>query len=829
MTLPPGGYLVLLADSDFLSAGIHLGFSLKQGGDSLYLFDRVQNNNAMLDSVGFGPQVADFSIGRLNDGAWGLCVPTFGGANIAQRTGNPRLLRINEWLASAEFLFGDDFIELYNPDVYPVALDGLFITDAPGTPDRSPFAPLSFIGPNAAVAFNADGDSGKAGHVNFKLSRDAGLIVLSDANLSAIDAVNYGPQRSDVSQGLSPSGSQTVAYFSRPTPGALNPGNASGNAVITYNVSPIFGFNQTWRMETNGVAAPTDWASTNFNDATWKTGNALFGLEPSSPYPYPLPITTPLPIFVGTTRIKTFYFRTHFTVTNATGVSLWATNYLDDGAVFYLNGTRVGSIRVSDNPATYSSDAVLQPTEGAAELIVLPADNLVVGDNVLAVEVHQSGNASTDVVFGMSLSAVESITNSVTPNAMPVVINEALVVNESTIGPSGRIRPWVELFNPSTNNVNLSGLSLTDDTSNPRKWIFPAGSQIVAHGFFVVACDTNSPVSSTNSGIHLGGNDGSIFLFSRPEDGGGEVDGISYGLQTANFSIGRVPDGTGEWQLNIPSEGAVNTAATLGSPQALRLNEWMAGPITGEDWFEVYNGDSAPVSFAGLAFTDDFGTPNKSPVRPLSFIGLGVHAYVRFWADKSLGAGANHVDFKLSKSGSDLGIGTVAGDLLDALHFGVQSSDISEGRLPDGGATIVSLPTPSPGLPNSIGTSDTDGDGLPDSWEESHGLDPRNPSDALLDSDGDGLTNLEEYLAGTDPKDSSSGLELVGHVGLNQFELSFNAVAGKSYRIEFKVALSDSTWQALTTIQTSQSGILVVPDSKSPGSRFYRLSVNPTP
>jgi hypothetical protein len=72
-------------------------------------------------------------------------------------------------------------------------------------------------------------------------------------------------------------------------------------------------------------------------------------------------------------------------------------------------------------------------------------------------------------------------------------------------------------------------------------------------------------------------------------------------------------------------------------------------------------------------------------------------------------------------------------------------------------------------------------------------------------------------------------LELVGHVGLNQFELSFNAVAGKSYRIEFKVALSDSTWQALTTIQASQSGILVVPDSKGPGSRFYRLSVNPTP
>jgi len=48
-------------------------------------------------------------------------------------------------------------------------------------------------------------------------------------------------------------------------------------------------------------------------------------------------------------------------------------------------------------------------------------------------------------------------------------------------------------------------------------------------------------------------------------------------------------------------------------------------------------------------------------------------------------------------------------------------------------------------------SGDSDGDGIPDWWENEYGLNPLDPADAEEDWDDDGLSNLAEYLAGTDP------------------------------------------------------------------------------
>lgn len=55
-----------------------------------------------------------------------------------------------------------------------------------------------------------------------------------------------------------------------------------------------------------------------------------------------------------------------------------------------------------------------------------------------------------------------------------------------------------------------------------------------------------------------------------------------------------------------------------------------------------------------------------------------------------------------------------------------------------------------------IANADSDGDGLPDKWENDHGLNPQDPSDAETDLDQDGFTNIEEFLAKTDPANPKS-------------------------------------------------------------------------
>ncbi len=52
--------------------------------------------------------------------------------------------------------------------------------------------------------------------------------------------------------------------------------------------------------------------------------------------------------------------------------------------------------------------------------------------------------------------------------------------------------------------------------------------------------------------------------------------------------------------------------------------------------------------------------------------------------------------------------------------------------------------------------TDSDDDGMPDMWETTYGLDPKNPYDSGQDADSDGLTNLQEYAKGKDPTKSDN-------------------------------------------------------------------------
>ena len=120
---------------------------------------------------------------------------------------------------------------------------------------------------------------------------------------------------------------------------------------------------------------------------------------------------------------------------------------------------------------------------------------------------------------------------------------------------------------------------------------------------------------------------------------------------------------------------------------------------------------------------------------------------------------------------------------------------------------------------------DADGDGLPNDWEDAHGLN-KSMDDALLDPDKDGFSNRQEYLAGTDPQSAASMLALISatpnHGGT---DLRFEAVAGRSYTILETTSLSSGTWHRLTDLAPlDTTGLVTIHDPNPPTTnRFYRL------
>lgn len=839
-TIAPGGYYVIYASGNGSVPQPKTGFGLKEDGDTVTLTRSAVAGGGVADAVSFGAQLPDYSAGRRpTDGEWDLCIPTFGAANVVASQSSPSVLLINEWLTDAVTLFGQDFIELYNPSSLPVNIGNGYLTDNPVEwPDRHQIRPLTFVGPKGYIVFKADGDPDQgAEHLDFKLAAEQGEIGLFDSDLNLIDNIIYGPQSSDVSQGRTPNGAAQIVFFNQPTPGAPNPGDPGGTTTTTVNVIPAA---QTWRYFTQSAppldAQNRDYTNPAYNDTAWASGAQLLFIETSAlNNTEGFVKTTTLPGFAAARPYQTYYFRTHFNYNDALlGATLTAKIMVDDGCVIYLNGQEIlptitgARIGMDAGAVTYTTLSNRTPDNAVVETYTFPASALVIGDNVVAVEVHQASDqtptsGSSDIVFGMKLD----VSISSASGASPVVLNEVLPVNATFQNPDGSLAGWIELFNPTANPIDVSDMSLSNAVSDPRRFVLPPGTTIAGNSYLIIYCNPAAPVSPTNTGFALSGVGDQVYLFNKVSDGGGLHDSVVFGFQVPDFSVAREPNGSGPFALSVPTRGALNQAAGLASIANVKLNEWFGAPSTPPSWFELFNGAAQPVPLSGNYLTDLLSNKTKFLIPPLSYIGGGGNArWLRYIADNDNTATPGHVNFSISP-GEALGLFSGAGVQLDAVSVGSPADGLSQGRYPDGSATIVSMP-PTPAAMNSVVATDTDGDGLPDSWEIAFGLNPNDPTDALLDADGDGRSNRSEYLAGTDPRNGSSifAARVVPGPGAGQWSVRFIATAGKTYSVFYKNSLSNPTWTKLADVPASgTTGEVGVIDSGTSGAvqRFYQV------
>ena len=128
---------------------------------------------------------------------------------------------------------------------------------------------------------------------------------------------------------------------------------------------------------------------------------------------------------------------------------------------------------------------------------------------------------------------------------------------------------------------------------------------------------------------------------------------------------------------------------------------------------------------------------------------------------------------------------------------------------------------------------DTDSDGIPNGWEQAHGLDPLNPDDAAADTDGDGMSNWEEYMAGTNPTNAASRFTITSLALTNgDVRVRWSAVGGKHYVLQTNSNLSAGFSDASPVIAVPGTGETVT-NYLDPGAatnsktRFYRIRLAP--
>ncbi len=146
----------------------------------------------------------------------------------------------------------------------------------------------------------------------------------------------------------------------------------------------------------------------------------------------------------------------------------------------------------------------------------------------------------------------------------PVVINELMADNDNiAMDPQGDNDDWVELYNRTDSPIDLTGMYLSDKVDNPTKWQFPDGTEIAANGYLIVWCDEDHDNEDATEGLHSNfklSKSGETVLLVGPDANDNMVlDSVVFGEQETDVAYGRIPNGTGDFQIVAATPSAENT------------------------------------------------------------------------------------------------------------------------------------------------------------------------------------------------------------------------------------------------------------------------------
>jgi hypothetical protein len=517
----------------------------------------------------------------------------------------------------------------------------------------------------------------------------------------------------------------------------------------------------SWLYHNNGTLPGASWQNQAFADGSWSNG--------LSPLGYGDPVNTTLSYGTNAAnKWAAYYFRKHFVVTNTASITgLIGSFVADDGAVLYLNGTRVHATTNIIEPVgneSWTTGAAPEPLVNH-EFSINPG-LLLTGDNVLAVEVHQVGPGSSDAYFDMSLVKV--------PFATTNQVGLASVDN------------WTAYNDTAWQADDVVGVTGAYTTNNPG---ILAGGVLMAEG--------GQPL--TGRSVSMATNSSPFFFMALP---GTVTNPLPAGTDVAAEFEGHIGKGYAcEIQGASPLGMVTVTLGGLNSNKQYKLVVWSSRLFASASYSNRYSDVvlSGMDSFTNTSTVTDgvtrFTTTmpgDSTTLRAAMRTGYGPVArfeQIRVGADGT-------IVFRVSRSASSAGNG-----YFNAFKL------VESGVVPE--------------------TGDTDSDGMPDSWESRYFGGSTNGS-GLLDSDGDGLLNSEEYLSGTVPTNAASCFQIIGFTrqgGSNQI-LWIGGTNGPTspYGIVQGTSLFSGVWTPIAT-QPRQDGTNTW-TTPAPGTSrsYYRIS-----
>lgn len=194
-------------------------------------------------------------------------------------------------------------------------------------------------------------------------------------------------------------------------------------------------------------------------------------------------------------------------------------------------------------------------------------------------------------------------------SAKSIVVNEIMASNiDVVMSPATNFDSWIELYNPTETPVNLSGMYLSDDVNNLKRWKMPSHiGTVPAKGFLVVWLGS-SDIKDNQAPFKLDC-DGGVICLSDTK--GQLLVSLNYSKAMSRTAWARKTDGGGEWNWTAcPTPGATNSTSAFAT-------ERLAPPVVsvGSKLFPSSRSVVVTVDIpegAQLIYTTDGSVPTTS-------------------------------------------------------------------------------------------------------------------------------------------------------------------------------------------------------------------------